>query len=142
VLGDLEHGAAQADAPWIADVKAWRQMHAELDMVLVGGNHDRHFDASTLGFRIVDAPWQLPPFAMCHTPTRIGDQYVLAGHVHPGITVRDGWRRHRVPAFRLGEHTAVLPAFGSLTGLHETPQQAGERVIAATPAGLLVISDG
>ncbi len=72
-----------------------------------------------------------------HEPTTIEGCYVLAGHVHPGVMLHDGWQKHRLPAFRFGEHGGLLPAFGRLMGLHETPPAQGGRVVAVTPAGLV-----
>ena len=137
VLGDLVHGSAPLDAPWIGLACAWRERHAVIDMTLIAGNHDRHFDARLLGFEIVGDELSKPPFLLRHAPAEVPGSYVLAGHVHPGVTVPDGWRRHRLPAFRFADSTGLLPSFGALTGLHETPVQAGERIVAITPAGLL-----
>jgi len=137
VLGDLVHGKALADTPWVDDVRRWRELHGALQMVLVAGNHDRHFDAATLGFERVGATIHEAPFALAHEPHVTPDHYVLAGHVHPGIRVQDGWRSHRLPAFRFGPRHGLLPAFGALTGLHDTPPDSGERIVAVTPAGLL-----
>ncbi len=137
VLGDLVHGAAPLDAPWIGMVGAWRQRHAVIGMTLVAGNHDRHFDARLLGFDVVGNELSQPPFLLRHAPAVVPGSYVLAGHVHPGITVHDGWRRHRLPAFRFASDTGLLPSFGALTGLHETPAESGERIVAITPGGLV-----
>lgn len=140
VLGDLVHGATPLDAPWIGMVSAWRQRHAAIKMTLIAGNHDRHFDARLLGFDIVGDELALPPFLLRHAPARVPGSYVLAGHVHPGITVHDGWRRHRLPAFRFGTDDGLLPSFGALTGLHETPAETGERIVAITPGGLVPLN--
>ena len=137
VLGDLVHGEAPLDAPWIGLVNAWRQRHAKLAMVLIAGNHDRHFDARELGFEVAGDELALAPFLLRHAPATVSGSYVLAGHVHPGIVLRDGWRRHRLPAFRFGADCALLPSFGALTGLHATPAQSGERIVAITPGGLV-----
>ncbi len=137
VLGDLVHGSAPLDAPWIGLVNAWRQRHADMAMVLIAGNHDRHFDARELGFEITGDEWALAPFLLRHEPASMPGSYVLAGHVHPGIALQDGWRRHRLPAFRFGKECALLPSFGALTGLFETPPQPGERIVAITPGGLV-----
>ena len=137
VLGDLVHGAAPPRAPWIASVVQWRTRHAAIAMRLIAGNHDRHFDASALGFEVVGEALTAGPFSLRHAPCHIAGTYVLAGHVHPGTTLRDGWRRHRLPAFRFTDQCALLPAFGALTGLHDTPPRSGERIVAVTPAGLL-----
>ena len=140
VLGDLVHGAAPLDAPWIELVSAWRQRHAAIEMILIAGNHDRHFDARELGFEIVGEELLLPPFLLRHTPGEVPGHYVLAGHVHPGITLLDGWRRHRLPAFRFDTRAGLLPSFGALTGLHETPALPNERIVAITPAGLVPLN--
>lgn len=141
VLGDLVHGKAPQDAPWISAVIDWRQRHRAIEMTLVAGNHDRHFDARTLGFEVVEHDLLVAPFALRHMPGRIDNAYVLAGHVHAGVAVRDGWRKHRLPAFRFHEHGGILPAFGALTGLHDAPPEPGERVFAVTPAGMLALHD-
>lgn len=140
VLGDLVHGAAPLDAPWIGMVSTWRQRHAEIEMILIAGNHDRHFDARLLGFDIVGDELSLPPFLLRHAPGEVPGSYVLAGHVHPGITLHDGWRRHRLPAFRFATGAGLLPSFGSLTGLHETPVEIGERIVAITPGGMVPLN--
>lgn len=137
VLGDLVHGAAPLDAPWIGMVNAWRQRHAGIRMSLIAGNHDRHFDARELGFEVIAESLRIDDIVLRHAPGTIDGCYVLAGHIHPGVILHDGWRRHRLPAFRFGEHGGLLPAFGALTGLHETPPAPGERIVAVTPAGLV-----
>ncbi len=141
VLGDLVHGAAPLDAPWIGLVNAWRQRHAGIAMTLIAGNHDRHFDARELGFDVVANTLRIDDIVLRHAPGIVDGCYVLAGHVHPGVFLHDGWRRHRLPAFRFGTHCGLLPAFGALTGLHETPPEPGERIVAVTPAGLVPIGN-
>jgi DNA ligase-associated metallophosphoesterase len=141
VLGDLVHGAAPLDAPWIQQVNAWRQRHATITMTLIAGNHDRHFDARDLGFEVIAESLRIDNIVLRHEPDVVEGCYVLAGHVHPGVMLHDGWRKHRLPAFRFGERGGLLPAFGTLTGLHETPPGPGERVVAVTPAGLMPITN-
>jgi DNA ligase-associated metallophosphoesterase len=141
VLGDLVHGTARPDAPWIQQVNAWRQRHATIAMTLIAGNHDRHFDARSLGFDVIPESLRIDTILLRHEPGVVEGCYVLAGHVHPGVMLHDGWRKHRLPAFRFGEHGGLLPAFGTLTGLHETPPGPGERVVAVTPAGLVPIAN-
>ena len=140
VLGDLVHGAAPLDSPWIGLVNEWRRRHAAVEMILIAGNHDRHFDARELGFEIVGDEIARPPFLLRHTPGLVAGSYVLSGHVHPGITLHDGWRRHRLPAFRFATGVGLLPSFGALTGLHETPVETGERIVAITPGGMVPLN--
>ncbi|MEO7051552.1 MAG: ligase-associated DNA damage response endonuclease PdeM [Rhodanobacter sp.] len=137
VLGDLVHGEAPSAASWISKVIAWREQHATTAMTLVAGNHDRHFDAGNLGFEVIAGELRLDGIVLRHTPAVVAGGYVLAGHVHPGVVLQDGWRRHRLPAFRFGRQCGLLPAFGTLTGVHNTPPEAGERIVAVTPAGLI-----
>lgn len=139
VLGDLVHGAATARSAWVERVRLWRQTHADIDVILVAGNHDRHFDVRQLGIDVRPDRLLLPPFVLAHHPESYVDGYTLSGHVHPGVVVRDGWRKHRLPAFVFDRDVAMLPAFGTLTGLHETPAKAGRRIVAVTPAGLLPV---
>lgn len=140
VLGDLVHGRTPPDSPWQAAVRDWRERHGEVEMALVAGNHDRHADPVALGFAALGERVDEGPFAFCHEPDALPGRYVVAGHVHPAVRVRDGWRSHRLPAFRFGTGVAVLPAFGTLTGLHDAPVARGERVVAVAPAGLLPLA--
>ena len=141
VLGDLVHGPSAVQAPWVDQVRQWRARHDTIAMQLIAGNHDRHFDARVLGFDVVAGEILRAPFVFRHAPAPSPHGYVLAGHVHPGITIRDGWRRHRLPAFRFRDDGGILPAFGSLTGIHEQLPTAGERIVAVTPAGLLDVQE-
>jgi len=137
VLRDLVHGAATERSAWVERVRTWRQGHAGIAMDLVAGNHDRHFDVASLGIDVRPGHVAAPPFVFSHHPEAHAGGYTLAGHVHPGVTVRDGWRRHRLPAFVFDRDVGMLPAFGTLTGLHEVMPGPGRRIVAVTPAGLL-----
>jgi DNA ligase-associated metallophosphoesterase len=137
VLGDLVHGDAHETTPWLAQVREWRRRHAQVKMELIEGNHDRHFDSAMLGFSVIAEHLRLGPFLLSHEPVHDDEAYVLAGHVHPGMVIRDGWRRHRLPAFCFGEKTGLLPAFGAFTGLFELRPMASDRVVVVTPGGLL-----
>ncbi|WP_413623506.1 ligase-associated DNA damage response endonuclease PdeM [Luteibacter sp. Lutesp34] len=139
VLGDLVHGAATERSGWVDKVRTWRESHADVAMDLIAGNHDRHFDVATLGIGVRPDRVLVPPFVFAHHPSPHADGYTLAGHVHPGVTVRDGWRRHRLPAFVFDHDVAMLPAFGTLTGLHEIAPEPGRRIVAATPAGVVPV---
>jgi uncharacterized protein len=137
VLGDLVHGAATERSAWVERVRAWRLGHPGVAVELVAGNHDRHFDVASLGIEVRPGQVHAPPFVFSHHPGVHTEGYTLAGHVHPGVTVRDGWRRHRLPAFVFDDDVGMLPAFGTLTGLHEVMPEKGRRIVAVTPAGLL-----
>jgi len=137
VLGDLVHGDATERSAWVANVRAWRARHAAIDIQLIAGNHDRHFDVASLGITVQPTRLRVPPFVLAHHPEHHAAGYTLAGHVHPGASVRDGWRKHRLPAFVFDREVGMLPAFGTLTGLHDVRPEPGRRIVVTTPAGLV-----
>lgn len=144
VLGDLFHArAGRVASRTLAELRAWRAEHEELEILLVRGNHDRHAGDPPDDLRIncLDAPAYVPPFVLRHEPVlasragrkpdtkpaptrpagaaaRADDGYTLAGHVHPGLVLYGRGLQHvRLPCFLFTERGAILPAFGSFTGL-------------------------
>jgi len=138
VLGDLVHGRTVPDAAWIERVRAWRAGHAALDCAVVRGNHDRHVDPARLGFEGVDDTLHEGPFVFAHEPAPDPRGYVLGGHLHPGVVLRERHApRARLPAFWFGASVGVLPAFGRLTGLMPVQPAPMDQVFAIA-AGLVV----
>ena len=129
VLGDVVHGPAVDDAEWLSRVREWRARRSGLDVTVVLGNHDRHYDPSLLGFNVTGTLVE-GPFVFAHDPKRVPGHYVLAGHVHPGVVLTDGGERIRLPVFWLQRDVGVLPAFGVLTGIYEVEPQPEDRIIA------------
>lgn len=129
-LGDLLHARHGRSSDTMQAVRAWRIQHACLDMTLVRGNHDSHAgDPPTeWAMQLVDEPWRLGPFALCHHPTPTDGAYTLAGHLHPAMVMGRGFDRLRLPCFHFTAQIGVLPAFGAFTGMHVVQPQAGERV--------------
>lgn len=134
-LGDFLHSARSHAAATLAALARWRADHAALQLTLVRGNHDdRAGDPpAVLGIDVVDEPFALGPFALCHYPQPVEQAYVLAGHWHPCITL--GGRandRVRLPCFWFGDElrhpVGVLPAFGSFTGMHPVALRDSDRV--------------
>ncbi len=138
VLGDLVHGAERLDAEWLATFGAWRDRNATLDATLVAGNHDRHMPLQRFGFEVVDE-LEAGPMMLRHAPDPHASRHVIAGHVHPGVVLRDGRLRHRLPAFWLGSRRSLLPAFGALSGLAPVDAADDDRVFAVTPGGVLAL---
>lgn len=132
-LGDFLH-AAQARTPsLLGELAAWRQAHHTLPTVLVRGNHDSRAGdpPEGQGIQTVDEPWSIGPFAACHHPQRVPGRYVIAGHLHPVLTLRGPARdRLRLPCFSFEEGCAVLPAFGEFTGGWPVERQAGRSLYA------------
>ncbi|MGE3347356.1 MAG: ligase-associated DNA damage response endonuclease PdeM [Ramlibacter sp.] len=140
-LGDFLH-SAQARAPaTLAALSRWRADHAALTLTLVRGNHDERAGdpPEALGIQVVDEPWPLAPFALCHHPQAVAGAYVLAGHWHPCISLHGrANERLRLPCFWFGDDSGavsahavgILPAFGGFTGMHPVAPRAGDRLFA------------
>lgn len=132
-LGDLLHSRAAHAAPTQAALAAWRARHAALDLVLVRGNHDARagMPSASLGIDVVAEPWMVDGLALCHHPRPRAEGYVLAGHLHPCVTLRGrAGDRLRLPCFHFGAAVGVLPAFGAFTGMHPIEPAPGDRVYA------------
>lgn len=118
-LGDFLH-AAQARTPSVLRaLDEWRQDFANLDCLLVRGNHDSRAGdpPESLNIKVVDEPWLIGPFAVCHHPQGHATHAVIAGHLHPVVNLHGRGRDHlRLPCFCFEERQAVLPAFGEFTG--------------------------
>lgn len=130
-LGDLLH-AAQARTPSVLQgLAAWRESFAALDCVLVRGNHDSRAGdpPGSLAIRVVDEPFAVGPFAACHHPQRHETLGVIAGHLHPVLSLYGAGRDSlRLPCFYVEAGLLVLPAFGEFTGGWIVPRQADRRL--------------
>lgn len=141
VLGDLVHGRTAPDAAWIDRVAAWRATRPGLECVVVRGNHDRHVDPSRIGFDVIEGTLHEAPFVFAHEPAPDARGYVLAGHLHPGVVLRERHApRARLPAFWFGPATGVLPAFGRLTGLMPVQADGNDRLFAVGPGMVLPVA--
>ena len=130
-LGDYLHARAGRAPDTLMSLARWAAANAGIELVLVRGNHDRHAGDPPAGTRVrcVDAPLVEAPFVFAHHPVDSADGYVLAGHLHPGVSLVGRGRQHeRLPCFWLRERYAVLPAFGDFTGLAIVDPAPGDRV--------------
>jgi uncharacterized protein len=137
ILGDLVHGTESHAAPWLEIFAAWRDAHATLELLLISGNHDK---AATLDQLRVEGfdEWEIGDILLRHKPDPHPNRYVIAGHVHPGATLRDGRLSYRFPAFWIGPKRCLLPAFGPLTGLAASSPEQNDRVAILTPGGVVM----
>jgi DNA ligase-associated metallophosphoesterase len=131
LLGDFFHARSGRAGRTLTAIAEWRGRHADLEIVLVRGNHDRGAGdpPREWGFACHDEPWIEPPFAFRHHPTEETGGYVLAGHVHPAVSLSGpGRQRERLPCFLFGERTGILPAFGDFTGGASVRPRPGDRL--------------
>ncbi len=135
-LGDFLH-SARAQVPGTLDaLHQWRDGHASVELTLVRGNHDDRAGDPPAGLfiEVVDEPLREGRLAFCHHPRPVEGAFVLAGHIHPCISV--GGRAHdwqRLACFWVTPRLAVLPAFGAFTGMQAVRPRHGERVFAVLP---------
>ena len=140
VLGDLFHARLDDDEPWHAQFDGFRQRHARLRIEVVQGNHDelagipQHWQLNWLAMPHVEAP-----FVLMHDAVASPLGHALGGHVHPVIRLQTRRERLRLPVFWLRESLTVLPSFGIFTGGWEVQPEAGDRLVAASAEGLVVI---
>ncbi len=102
-----------------------------MEIVLVRGNHDRGAGdpPAEWRFHCCDEPYLEPPFAFRHHPAEEEQGYVLAGHIHPALTLRGLARqREKLPCFLFGDRIGLLPAFGDFTGGAPVRPKLGDRV--------------
>jgi len=135
-LGDFLHAKASKAAPTEARFGAWREEHAQLELVLVRGNHDRHAGDPCQEWRMqcLDEGAPFGPFIANHHPQPAQGGYVLSGHIHPAVALTDGGGTMRLPCFWFAKRVGVLPAFGAFTGTATVRPREGDQVF--------VIADG
>ena len=141
-LGDFLHSSRAHAAATIDTVSEWREAHDDLELVLVRGNHDDRAGDPPKHLRIdvVDEPLAADGFALCHHPRPLAGAYVLAGHLHPCVSVGGrAWDHLRLPCFWFGDAVGVLPAFGAFTGMHPIRAACGERVFAVADQAVAML---
>lgn len=142
-LGDFLHSARSHGPTTMDTVARWRETHATLDLTLVRGNHDDHAGdpPARLGIQAVDEPLLHGDLALCHHPRARPPAYVLAGHLHPGVSLGGRANDHlRLPCFWFGAQVGVLPAFGAFTGLHTIRAAADDRVFVASEGRVIELA--
>ena len=143
VLGDLLHAKAGRQQGTLDTIAEWRARHADVQMQLVRGNHDKHAGdpPSSLDIACVDAPWMLGPFVCTHHPEPSTDGYVLAGHLHPHVALgRRADSRIKLPCFVFGESVAILPAFTEFSGKGAYRVVSGDQLFAIVESEIIAVS--
>ncbi len=130
-LGDFLHAPKSRSPAVLAALQEWRQRHAELNCVLIRGNHDfRAGDPpARMDIEIVNEPLLLGPFALRHTPAVHAGSYVISGHIHPIFELNGkGHQRLRLPCFHSTNEITLLPSFGDFTGGYVVHPGHGSRI--------------
>lgn len=136
VLGDFFHGPDGLSEQTLDRIAAWRKKRSGLVISVIRGNHDRRCVEGfrTLSLMPVATSLDLGPFHFQHEASEAGSGYVVSGHLHPGVQIALGpGDRRYFPCFLFGSSRAVLPAFGSFTGLGRIVPVSGDRVFVSAP---------
>jgi uncharacterized protein len=140
ILGDFLHARGGRARGTLRSIKRWRDAHASLDILLIRGNHDRKAGdpPRSWKFRCVNNGFVDEPFVFSHEPEPSKAGYVLTGHIHPAVVVRDeDGASLRMPCFSFSRDLAILPAFGGFTGCWTITPATDDRIFAIAPGTVI-----
>jgi DNA ligase-associated metallophosphoesterase len=143
VLGDFLHARGGRTTALLAQLRAWRAARADLECIVVRGNHDEHAgDAPReCGFEAVDAPYALDGVEGWHHAADSGGgpdgATILSGHIHPVMRLSGPGRdRLRLPCFCMRGREILLPAFGEFTGGHTVDPREWREIVVTDGSGI------
>lgn len=119
ILGDIQHASLRSDGATLATLASWRSRYEQLDIAAVIGNHDRAAETLLAAFhaKSLGRSMAIGPFELRHDPKPTPEAFVIAGHVHPVIRIREGRSLTlRLPCFHIQADAMTLPAIGMFTG--------------------------
>ncbi len=119
VLGDFFHDTPSPHDSWLNAVSEFLDQHPTVKVCIAAGNHDKPRGQERIDSRITwhNEPVQRGPLVLQHEPGQDDRGYVLAGHIHPVISIGKAFQRGiRGPCFWQQPDCLVLPAFGEFTG--------------------------
>ena len=140
ILGDLFH--SKANREWL-EFEEWRESFEDLDIQLVTGNHDllhqSFYESANIS---VYKTLEIDDFLFVHDPDDSFEsdtkRTVVAGHIHPGISIKGKGRQSlRFPCFLFSDTRILLPAFGEFTGLYTIKPEEGEQVFAVVEGSIV-----
>jgi uncharacterized protein len=140
-LGDLFH--SHYNPEWEVFGELVRHFdHISFELVI--GNHDIMSDHqyARKGILLHDE-LTIGPFLFTHHPMEEipYSVYNIAGHLHPGVNLRGKGRQSvTLPCFYFGSHQALLPAFGSFTGLARIAPKKEDRVFVVAENKVMFVS--
>jgi DNA ligase-associated metallophosphoesterase len=145
ILGDFFHAPAGLQPEMMRSIEIWCRKNSKVEIILIPGNHDKKSGEPPACWNIknVEPCWSMPPFAFCHEPQRVAGNYVFSGHIHPAISLTEKFGAGvRAPCFCFGPDRAILPAFGSFTGMHNYKPARDERIFAIGSDEVIEVSTG
>jgi DNA ligase-associated metallophosphoesterase len=144
ILGDLVHARSSHDAGLLEGVSRWREGHGGVSMLLIRGNHDRSAGRLPSAWKIVEEeePFEEGELVFSHRPRADERKPVLAGHVHPVVSLRDFDRSTlRAACFVVeGDRCLTLPAFGMFTGGFAMKRTEGRRLYLTSGKNVICVT--
>jgi uncharacterized protein len=119
VTGDFFHSEENSELDFF---RKWRKDIAQVQMLLVKGNHDildeKRYEG--LDMELHHPVFEAAPFVFCHDAADIdktSHSYAFTGHIHPGIRINGlGRQSLQFPCFYFTDRYCILPAFSHFTG--------------------------
>lgn len=147
-LGDLFH--SHYNPEWESFGELIRHFRAT-SFELVLGNHDimseQQYKRKGI---VVHDRLPIDPFVLTHHPVEEEPAngqalarawYNLAGHLHPGVTMRGTGRQSvTLPCFYFGQHSGLLPAFGAFTGLARIRPKKDDKVFLIADEKIIAVA--
>lgn len=129
-LGDLFHSHYNEDWEVLGQI---RKHFVNCSFELVLGNHDIlsevQYERHNMKFYLNEL--QFENLILTHEPMEEipENKYNLCGHLHPGVNLRGAGKQSiTLPCFYFGKQQAILPAFGSFTGLARVVPKKDDRI--------------
>jgi DNA ligase-associated metallophosphoesterase len=142
MLGDLFH--SHYNQEWEVFGEVVRHF-GRMSFELVLGNHDimSNLQYERKGIRLHDK-LSIDNFVFTHHPMEEMDseQYNIAGHIHPGVSLRGRGRQAlTLPCFYFGQNQGLLPAFGVFTGLARIRPVKDDKVFVIVEDKIMSVSN-
>lgn len=129
-LGDLFHSNYNPEWEVLGQII---EHFPAVSFELVRGNHDilSMHQYRKHNIRVYQETLAIPPFILSHHPldTISPGLFNLAGHIHPGVTLRGKGRQAvTLPCYHFSDKQGLVPAFGAFTGLYKLSPRKEDRV--------------
>jgi uncharacterized protein len=140
-LGDLFH--SHYNPEWEVFGEMVRHF-SNISFELVLGNHDimSEIQYERKGIKVHNE-LVMEPFIFTHHPMEEipAALYNIAGHIHPGVSLRGKGRQAiTLPCFHFGSRQALLPAFGSFTGLARVTPKKEDKIFVIADNKIMFVN--
>jgi uncharacterized protein len=141
ILGDLFHSDYNNEWEQFGE---FLNTNSNISFELVFGNHDilSADKYNTIGLVNLGSVFEIDNLIFTHHPLEVVPVNALniCGHIHPGVKIEGMARQSaRLPCFYKNQNNLIIPAFGSLTGLHLLKQTKTSIIYAINGSKIIEI---